>query len=154
MRFWAKSAKTAKFNLVPINISSLKVYKSETNFFVFSDESDASQYKDLASELKILIHVGQHKNIVNLLGACTLEGKLRVILEFCFHGNLLTFLRSKRDSYEDVWEKQKEDMSEEFTNVDMLKIALDIAQGMEFLESRKVCTLFIVCYHGQWIPCY
>ncbi|XP_066912018.1 vascular endothelial growth factor receptor 1-like [Clytia hemisphaerica] len=101
------------------------------------DESDASQYKDLASELKILIHVGQHKNIVNLLGACTLEGKLRVILEFCFHGNLLTFLRSKRDSYQDVWEKHKEDMSDEFTNVDMLKIALDIAQGMEFLESRK-----------------
>ena len=30
-----------------------------------------TEYKDLLSELKILIHVGEHKNIVNLLGACT-----------------------------------------------------------------------------------
>ena len=29
------------------------------------------QIKALISELKILIHVGQHLNIVNLLGACT-----------------------------------------------------------------------------------
>ena len=28
------------------------------------------------SELKILIHVGEHKNIVNLLGACT-KGMLK-----------------------------------------------------------------------------
>ena len=27
--------------------------------------------KALLSELKVLIHVGQHLNIVNLLGACT-----------------------------------------------------------------------------------
>ena len=31
-------------------------------------------YTDLASELKIMIHIGRHKNIVNLLGACTLKG--------------------------------------------------------------------------------
>ena len=29
------------------------------------------QMKALISELKVLIHVGQHLNIVNLLGACT-----------------------------------------------------------------------------------
>lgn len=35
-----------------------------------SDEREA-----LMSELKILSHLGQHKNIVNLLGACTQAGE-------------------------------------------------------------------------------
>ena len=30
-----------------------------------------SEHKDLLSELKILVHIGSHKNIVNLLGAFT-----------------------------------------------------------------------------------
>lgn len=114
-------------------------HKIWDNFHSHSDQHDANQYKDLASELKILIHVGEHPNIVNLLGACTTKGsKLCVILEFCSNGNLLTFLRSKRDEYQDVWEKSEQDMSNEFTNVDLLKIALDIARGMDFLVSRKV----------------
>ena len=37
----------------------------------FADLSDMDQMKALMSELKVLIHVGQHVNIVNLLGACT-----------------------------------------------------------------------------------
>ena len=39
---------------------------------VFSSEDATSvEYKDLISELKILIHIGQNENIVNLLAACT-----------------------------------------------------------------------------------
>lgn len=33
--------------------------------------NDLNHRKGLTSELKIMIHVGQHLNIVNLLGACT-----------------------------------------------------------------------------------
>ena len=33
--------------------------------------SDESHFKALMSELKIMIHLGQHVNVVNLLGACT-----------------------------------------------------------------------------------
>lgn len=36
-----------------------------------TDHHDMEQIKALISELKILIHIGQHLNIVNLLGACT-----------------------------------------------------------------------------------
>jgi len=40
-------------------------------FSPLTDHSDIEQVKALISELKILIHIGQHLNIVNLLGACT-----------------------------------------------------------------------------------
>ena len=40
---------------------------------VIVDTSDIEQMKALVSELKVLIHLGQHLNIVNLLGACTTD---------------------------------------------------------------------------------
>lgn len=33
--------------------------------------TDSTYVKALASELKILVHLGKHLNVVNLLGACT-----------------------------------------------------------------------------------
>ena len=92
----------------------------------------------MAAELKLMIHIGQHKNIVNLLGACTTERKLYVILEFCPHGNMLMFLRSKRDIYENTWVKEIFNPEREFTLIDIVGAAYQIAKGMEFLASQKV----------------
>ncbi|CAL1613296.1 unnamed protein product [Knipowitschia caucasica] len=59
-----------------------------------SDEREA-----LMSELKILSHLGHHKNIVNLLGACTYGGPVFVITEYCSLGDLLNFLRHKAETF-------------------------------------------------------
>lgn len=59
-----------------------------------SDEREA-----LMSELKILSHLGHHKNIVNLLGACTYGGPVLVITEYCSLGDLLNFLRQKAETF-------------------------------------------------------
>ncbi|XP_069510168.1 macrophage colony-stimulating factor 1 receptor isoform X2 [Ambystoma mexicanum] len=53
----------------------------------------------LMSELKIMSHLGQHENIVNLLGACTHGGPILVITEYCEYGDLLNFLRKKGESF-------------------------------------------------------
>ncbi|XP_051026858.1 vascular endothelial growth factor receptor 2 [Acomys russatus] len=59
-----------------------------------------SEHRALMSELKILIHIGHHLNVVNLLGACTKPGgPLMVIVEFCKFGNLSTYLRGKRSEF-------------------------------------------------------
>lgn len=34
-------------------------------------DADCTYIKALASELKIMVHLGKHLNVVNLLGACT-----------------------------------------------------------------------------------
>ncbi|XP_022807789.1 vascular endothelial growth factor receptor 2-like [Stylophora pistillata] len=110
---------------IPVAVKTLKEGASE------------SEYKDLASELKILIHLGQHKNIVNLLGACTRGKRLMMIMEFAPHGSLLSFLRSKRDIYEPDWTKTTNDPNKEFTLVDLVMISYQISRGMAFLASRK-----------------
>ncbi|KAJ7377511.1 hypothetical protein OS493_028494 [Desmophyllum pertusum] len=96
-----------------------------------------AEYKDLASELKILIHIGEHKNIVNLLGACTKGERLLIIMEFAPHGNLLKFLRSKRDIYEPTWVTTTNNPEVELTIANLVVCAYQISRGMEFLASRK-----------------
>ena len=39
------------------------------------DETNEAEYLDLCKELKTMIHLGEHPNVVNLIGACTI-GKL------------------------------------------------------------------------------
>ncbi|KAL6110106.1 kit [Pungitius sinensis] len=53
----------------------------------------------LMSELKVLSYLGNHVNIVNLLGACTVGGPILVITEYCCYGDLLNFLRRNREAF-------------------------------------------------------
>lgn len=65
--------------------------------------ADLGALASLVSELKILIHLGSHLNIVNLLGACTdvSTGDFLVIVEYCRFGNLLNHLLANRHCYVD-----------------------------------------------------
>ncbi|KAM9314826.1 KIT proto-oncogene, receptor tyrosine kinase b [Pholidichthys leucotaenia] len=59
----------------------------------------STEKEALMSELKVLSYLGHHLNIVNLLGACTIGGPILVITEYCCYGDLLNFLRRKKDSF-------------------------------------------------------
>ena len=48
--------------------------------------------------------IGKHMNIINLLGVCTQDGPLYVIVEYAEHGNLRDFLK-KHNSYNDGYER-------------------------------------------------
>ena len=105
-----------------------------------SEGAQTAEFSDLASELKILIHVGEHKNIVNLLGACTKSERLMIIMEYAPHGNLLKFLRSKREIYEPIWITTTNNPDVELTIRNLVAFSYQISRGMEFLASRKVRT--------------
>ncbi|KAK4010278.1 hypothetical protein OUZ56_019424 [Daphnia magna] len=65
-------------------------------------ESNVAAMEALVSELKILIHLGSHLNVVNLLGACTKKiskGELLIIVEYCRFGNLQSYLVNHRSSF-------------------------------------------------------
>uniref|UniRef100_A0A8C3KSX8 receptor protein-tyrosine kinase n=1 Tax=Calidris pygmaea TaxID=425635 RepID=A0A8C3KSX8_9CHAR len=118
-----------------------------------------SEHRALMSELKILIHIGHHLNVVNLLGACTKPGgPLMVIVEYCKFGNLSAYLRSKRTScsgpYPFSLRAQREapglcsatlvdltgpeDLCKNpLTMEDLICYSFQVARGMEFLASRK-----------------
>ena len=85
-----------------------------------------------------MIHIGEHQNIVNLLGACSKSGKLCVILEYCLHGDLLSFLRDKRDVFQPMWKGPEDGLDSVCTYFDLATFAYQIARGMDFLASKKV----------------
>ncbi|XP_046456190.1 vascular endothelial growth factor receptor 2-like [Daphnia pulex] len=72
---------------------AVKMIKSQTN---------VAALEALVSELKIMIYLGGHLNIVNLLGACTktlVRRELFVIVEYCRFGNLQTYLINHRNNF-------------------------------------------------------
>ncbi|KAM6140963.1 LOW QUALITY PROTEIN: receptor-type tyrosine-protein kinase FLT3 [Pterocles gutturalis] len=66
---------------------------------MLKEKPDASEKDALMSELKMMTHIGSHENIVNLLGACTVSGPIYLIFEYCCYGDLLNYLRSKREKF-------------------------------------------------------
>uniref|UniRef100_A0A8C6TGS2 Vascular endothelial growth factor receptor 3 n=1 Tax=Neogobius melanostomus TaxID=47308 RepID=A0A8C6TGS2_9GOBI len=129
---------------------------------MLKDGATASEHKALMSELKILIHIGNHLNVVNLIGACTKpNGPLMVIVEFCKYGNLSNFLRAKREFFlpyrvsllyiklsqplrvqhyilGSVFFVLSDDLwKTPLTIEDLICYSFQVARGMEFLASRK-----------------
>lgn len=77
-------------------------------------QTDNEVMKALVSELKIMIHLGQHLNVVNLLGAVTknvAKRELMVIVEYCQFGNLQSFLVKHRPFFVDQIVNDKIDPS-------------------------------------------
>lgn len=109
-----------------------------------------SEMMDLVSEMEMMKMIGKHINIINLLGCCTQDGPLYVVVEYAPYGNLRDFLRQHRPSsgYEpalgqDVKEKKT------LTQKDLVSFAYQVARGMEYLASRRVIFLEnACCYHG------
>ncbi|XP_072294325.1 mast/stem cell growth factor receptor kita [Eucyclogobius newberryi] len=66
---------------------------------MLKSSAHSTEKEALMSELKVLSYLGNHMNIVNLLGACTVGGPTLVITEYCCFGDLLNFLRRKRDFF-------------------------------------------------------
>ncbi|EFX72926.1 hypothetical protein DAPPUDRAFT_58353 [Daphnia pulex] len=98
----------------------------------------------LVSELKILIHLGSHMNVVNLLGACTKkisQGELLVIVEYCRYGNLRTYLMNHRDKSQSFWQYQQDPdvtLTRSISTRDLISWSYQIARGMDYLASKKV----------------
>nr|XP_012229230.1 PREDICTED: vascular endothelial growth factor receptor kdr-like isoform X1 [Linepithema humile] len=64
--------------------------------------TDLTYIRALSNELKIMIHLGKHLNVVNLLGACTkniFKHELLVIVEYCCFGNLQSYLLKHRTKF-------------------------------------------------------
>ncbi|XP_059481172.1 vascular endothelial growth factor receptor 1-like [Neocloeon triangulifer] len=119
--------------------------------------AELSHIKALMKELKILMHLGKHLNVVNLLGACTVNlsnKELLVIVEYCPYGNLHSYLLLQRDNFVDqidhlkdtldfaIGEEDEEQIEQirpaRVTTKDLVCWSYQLAQGMQYLASKKI----------------
>lgn len=121
----------------------------------------------MVSEMEMMKMIGKHKNIINLLGACTQDGEwvaatncrvrgqfgllnavaaaatappgpLYVLVEFASKGNLREYLRARRPPGMDYTFDTCKIPDEQLTFKDLVSCAYQVARGMEYLASQKV----------------
>ena len=122
-------------------------FNDRVQYFGASEGATEEEVRDLASELKILIYVGEHKNIVNLLGTCIKRDRILVILEYAPHGSLLKHLRGKQDVYEATWSTNASDPEMRLNISNLVGYAYQISRGMEYLASKKVMFSYLRISH-------
>ncbi|XP_005177245.1 fibroblast growth factor receptor homolog 1 [Musca domestica] len=119
------------------NVSTIVAVK-----MVKEEHTDADM-ASLVREMEVMKMIGKHINIINLLGCCSQNGPLWVIVEFAPHGNLKDFLKKNRPN--SVWgscslKERDSDYLEEtpvLTEKQLTSFAFQIARGMEYLASRR-----------------
>ncbi|KAJ8048430.1 Inactive tyrosine-protein kinase transmembrane receptor ROR1 [Holothuria leucospilota] len=102
-----------------------------------NEMAEQEERKELVEEMKIMVHLGDHPNILPLLASCSVREPYYLITVCMEYGDLLHFLRKcrkkdniEKDSTFKVGEKEK------------LMIALQIAKGMAYVREQRF-------YHGD-----
>lgn len=101
------------------------------------DDATEKDLADLISEMEMMKMMDKHKNIINLLGACTQDGLLYVIVEYAAKGNLREYLRARRPPGMDYNFQITKVPDEQLTFKDLISSAYQVARGMEYLASKK-----------------
>ncbi|XP_041525245.1 fibroblast growth factor receptor 3 isoform X4 [Microtus oregoni] len=104
---------------------------------MLKDDATDKDLSDLVSEMEMMKMIGKHKNIINLLGACTQGGPLYVLVEYAAKGNLREFLRARRPPGMDYSFDACRLPEEQLTCKDLVSCAYQVARGMEYLASQK-----------------
>ncbi|CAL4060309.1 unnamed protein product [Meganyctiphanes norvegica] len=82
---------------------------------------DAMQQEEFLIESQIMKKLGFHKNLVQLLGVCTMEEPMYIVTEFMTHGSLLEYLRETEGIEFHV----------------LMNMAAQVASGMAHIEIKK-----------------
>ncbi|KFB44915.1 hypothetical protein ZHAS_00012828 [Anopheles sinensis] len=121
------------------------------------DVNERNVISVLIAELKVMIHIGHHLNVVNLLGAVTQnvpKNEMMMIVEHCKYGNVSDFLITNRTNFVDELDPVtgQYTSTRNFENLDLndtlvgctfrtshlCSWATQIARGMSFLTARSV----------------
>ncbi|TNN56315.1 Fibroblast growth factor receptor 1-A [Liparis tanakae] len=102
-------------------------------------KADATEkdLSDLISEMEMMKMIGKHKNIINLLGACTQGGPLYVVVEYASQGNLREFLRTRRPVGLEYWSGPRRAPLGGPEVRELVSAAYQVARGMDYLASKK-----------------
>jgi len=119
---------TDKMIDVAVAVKTLKPGSSLDEKIAFLSEADMMKRFD-------------HRNIVKLLGVCTRNEPVYMVMEFMLYGDLKTYLLSRRHL---VNERNREDL-DEVSNKRLTTMAYDVAKGLEYLAELKYVHRDIAC---------
>ena len=69
--------------------------------------ADSDQRREFLEEIQLMKAVGSHKNIVNMVGCCTVEEPMFLLVEYVRYGDLLHYLRKRRGKVHTIKESRQ-----------------------------------------------
>ena len=72
--------------------------------FSLLDGATEEQIQEFLEEIQLMKQIGYHPNILNLLACCTMTSPMFLVVEFAKNGDLLNYLRKRREQVKrDSW---------------------------------------------------
>ncbi|XP_049273531.1 tyrosine-protein kinase receptor torso-like [Rhipicephalus sanguineus] len=112
---------------------------------MLKDNPTTEERRNLQREIELLKLVGKHANVVNMRAYCTIGSRLALVVEYCPLGDLRTYLiRIRARLAKGVSQAQVTnafvlaDLGDVPPLMHLLSLARQVAQGMEFLSSKRV----------------
>ncbi|XP_038055917.1 ephrin type-A receptor 3-like [Patiria miniata] len=87
----------------------------------------SAEHENFMKEFRTMTKIGNHPNVVLLLGACQHNGVMYVAMEYIPGGDLRSFLRNARSQWGGA-----------MSSGQLIGFALDVAKGMKHLSKLKV----------------
>ncbi|XP_072167395.1 fibroblast growth factor receptor-like [Diadema setosum] len=101
------------------------------------ENATRSMKQDFLNEIKLMIEIGNHPNIVAVLACCTVIEPYFAVTELVAYGDLLRFLRKCNKA-----EQVEKDRIYNLTDLHRYQISRQIANGMHYISSQRF-------YHGD-----
>ncbi|KAH3853468.1 hypothetical protein DPMN_095992 [Dreissena polymorpha] len=106
---------------------------------IIQENSEEKYIQDFLNEIQMMKDIGYHRNIVSLLGCCTLRQPYCLVVEHLPNGDLLAYLRKLRQEikqHESITDGYVNQDFEIFTPADLMSVAQQVASGMDFLNQK------------------
>ncbi|KAL4238511.1 hypothetical protein ACF0H5_003219 [Mactra antiquata] len=106
---------------------------------MLQDGAEEKQIESFLQEIDMMKSIAYHRNIVSILGCCTLREPYCLVVEHMANGDLLSYFKrirsaiSQREEYGDGYINQDIEL---FTPQDLLSVARQVATGMEYLSQK------------------
>nr|XP_033781514.1 tyrosine-protein kinase STYK1 isoform X2 [Geotrypetes seraphini]XP_033781515.1 tyrosine-protein kinase STYK1 isoform X2 [Geotrypetes seraphini]XP_033781516.1 tyrosine-protein kinase STYK1 isoform X2 [Geotrypetes seraphini]XP_033781517.1 tyrosine-protein kinase STYK1 isoform X2 [Geotrypetes seraphini]XP_033781518.1 tyrosine-protein kinase STYK1 isoform X2 [Geotrypetes seraphini] len=97
------------------------------------DSAGLQEVKDFLKRLKFYQDLGHHRNLVQLIGCCSDQLPLYMIMENVDHGDLLTFLWTCRRDVMSI-----KGIPYDLTERQVYSLALQVLGALEFLQQRNL----------------
>ncbi|RWS23275.1 Tyrosine kinase receptor Cad96Ca-like protein, partial [Leptotrombidium deliense] len=96
------------------------------------ENANEKERKDLLTELEIMKILDPHPNVVTLMGCCTEQEPIFLIMDYVPFGKLQTYLRESRS------EMQYGNLRGTLSARDLTSFAYQVAKGMEYIASKGI----------------
>ncbi|GMR52631.1 hypothetical protein PMAYCL1PPCAC_22826 [Pristionchus mayeri] len=122
-----------------LQTSALKMDNGRVAVKMLHESADKLAEVDFLQEIELMKCIGYHERLVNIIAAVTESHPHLLITEYCNRGDLLSFLKERRENMlrlPSSIDFSMADRSLIVTQEQQLQFAVQIAYGLEFLSGR------------------